>query len=56
MGWLWWLGGALLLAGGKVHAAGPVADVLTGENLTAAFGTPLQVERVGDRWTARAAD
>ncbi|RMI13693.1 ABC transporter ATP-binding protein [Cellulomonas triticagri] len=46
----------LLLAGGKVHAAGPVAEVLTGENLTAAFGTPLQVERVGDRWTARAAD
>ncbi|HEY0216324.1 MAG TPA: ATP-binding cassette domain-containing protein, partial [Cellulomonas sp.] len=46
----------LLLSGGRVHAAGPIAEVLTGEALTGAFGTPLQVERTGDRWTARAAD
>ncbi|TKR24771.1 ABC transporter ATP-binding protein [Cellulomonas hominis] len=43
----------LLLADGKVHAAGPVDEVLTSENLTGAFGTPLEVERSGDRWTAR---
>jgi iron complex transport system ATP-binding protein len=45
----------LLLRDGKVHAAGPVGQVLTAQTLTDAFGTPLQVERVGDRWTARAA-
>ncbi|HEY0189027.1 MAG TPA: ABC transporter ATP-binding protein [Cellulomonas sp.] len=45
----------LLLAGGRVHAAGPVDEVLTAENLTGAFGTPLRVERAGDRWTARSA-
>ncbi len=45
----------LLLADGRVHAAGPVDQVLTAENLTAAFGTPLQVERAGDRWVARSA-
>jgi iron complex transport system ATP-binding protein len=43
----------LLLADGKVHAAGPVDEVLTSDNLTAAFGTPLQVEKSDDRWTAR---
>jgi iron complex transport system ATP-binding protein len=45
----------LLLADGRVHAAGPVDEVLTAENLSGAFGTPLTVERVGDRWTARGA-
>jgi iron complex transport system ATP-binding protein len=43
----------LLLADGRVHAAGPVDEVLTSENLSGAFGTPLQVDRVDDRWTAR---
>jgi len=43
----------LLLADGRVHAAGPIGEVLTAENLSGAFGTPLQVERAGDRWTAR---
>jgi iron complex transport system ATP-binding protein len=43
----------LLLADGKVHAAGPVDEVLTSDNLTAAFGTPLQVEQSDGRWTAR---
>ena len=38
---------------GRVHAAGPVEEVLTAENLSEAFGTPLTVERSGDRWTAR---
>jgi iron complex transport system ATP-binding protein len=36
-----------------VHAAGPVDEVLTSPNLSAAFGTSLQVEKSGDRWTAR---
>jgi len=43
----------LLLAGGRVHAAGPIDEVLTADNLSGAFGTPLEVERAGDRWTAR---
>jgi iron complex transport system ATP-binding protein len=43
----------LLLADGRVHAAGPVDEVLTSDNLSAAFGTPLQVEKSEDRWTAR---
>ena len=43
----------LLLADGRVHAAGPVDEVLTSENLSGAFGTSLQVEKSGDRWTAR---
>jgi iron complex transport system ATP-binding protein len=45
----------LLLADGRVHAAGPVDEVLTSENLSGAFGTPLRVDRVDDRWTARGA-
>jgi iron complex transport system ATP-binding protein len=45
----------LLLRDGRVHAAGPVAEVLTASTLSEAFGTPLQVDRVGDRWTARSA-
>jgi iron complex transport system ATP-binding protein len=43
----------LLLLDGRVHAAGPVDEVLTSPNLSAAFGTSLQVEKSGDRWTAR---
>lgn len=46
----------LLLRAGRVHAAGPLTQVLTSEILTGAFGTDLTVERVGSRWTARAAD
>lgn len=43
----------LLLADGRVHAAGPIDEVLTADNLSGAFGTPLVLERSGDRWTAR---
>ena len=46
---------ALLLSRGRVVAAGPVAQVLTGPLLTAAFGLPLVVEAVDGRWAARAA-
>jgi iron complex transport system ATP-binding protein len=44
----------LLLRGGRVVAAGPVATTLTGANLGATFGLPLELQRLGDRWTARA--
>ena len=44
----------LLLREGRVVAAGPVEETLTGDNLAATFGMPLTVERHGSRWTARA--
>jgi len=46
---------AIVLRGGHVLAAGPVAETVTGTVLTAAFGLPLRVERVGGRFTAQAA-
>jgi iron complex transport system ATP-binding protein len=46
---------ALLLARGRVVAAGPVAEVLTGPLLSRAFGLPLVVEERDARFTARAA-
>lgn len=48
-------GHALLLAGGEIHAAGPIDDVLTAENLSEAFGLPLEIEHRDGRYTARAA-
>ena len=45
----------LLLRDGQVHAAGPLEEVLTPENLSGAFGLELVVDRAGSRWTARAA-
>jgi iron complex transport system ATP-binding protein len=45
---------ALVLRSGRVVAAGPVAETVTGEVLTAAFGLPLRVERVGGRFVAQA--
>ena len=44
----------LLLRDGAVLAAGPIADTLTAENLSATFGMPLVVDRHGERWSARA--
>lgn len=46
---------ALVLRSGRVLAAGPVAETVTGAILTEAFGLPLRVERVGDRFAAQAA-
>ncbi|GAA1695768.1 ABC transporter ATP-binding protein [Microcella alkalica] len=46
---------ALLLAEGRVSAAGPIDEVITAERLTEAFGIPLQVSRDGDRFAARGA-
>ena len=43
---------ALLLADGAIRAAGPIAAVLTGPQLTDCFGMALAVERRHDRWRA----
>ncbi len=48
-------GSALVLAGGRVVAAGPIGEALTDASLTAAYGIPLRVERDAGRWTARRA-
>ena len=45
----------LLLRDGQVVAAGPLEVTLTADNLSAAFGIPLVVDRHGERWAARAA-
>ncbi|MGO9180204.1 MAG: DUF309 domain-containing protein [Candidatus Limnocylindrales bacterium] len=46
----------LLLRGGSVIGAGPIADVLTGDALTACFGLPLMVDTRRGRWAAWATD
>ncbi|MHB1171479.1 MAG: ABC transporter ATP-binding protein [Lacisediminihabitans sp.] len=48
-------GNALLLANGSIQAAGPIAEVVTSENLSATFGLGLIVERKNGRFTATAA-
>ncbi|WP_460752269.1 ABC transporter ATP-binding protein [Myceligenerans cantabricum] len=45
----------LLMGRGRIHAAGPIDEVLTADNLSAAFGLPLVVAHGGGRWLARAA-
>jgi iron complex transport system ATP-binding protein len=44
---------AVLLRDGRVQALGPVAEVLTGERMTACFGRPIEVSRHEGRWLAR---
>ncbi len=46
---------ALLLREGGIVAQGPITETITGEHLSKTFGVPLVVDRVGDRFTARAA-
>jgi iron complex transport system ATP-binding protein len=46
---------ALLLREGTVVASGLLGETLTDANLTKTFGLPLAVQRLGDRYTARAA-
>lgn len=46
---------ALLVADGRVTAAGPVRDVLTSAAVTATFSHPLEVEHAHGRWSARSA-
>ncbi|MFC4585987.1 ABC transporter ATP-binding protein [Sphaerisporangium corydalis] len=45
---------ALLVRDARVLAAGPVATVLTGPNLSECFGRPLALDRADGRWYARA--
>jgi iron complex transport system ATP-binding protein len=45
---------ALLLADGAIQAAGVLAEVITADNLSAAFGLPLVVTADNGRFTARA--
>jgi iron complex transport system ATP-binding protein len=46
---------ALLLRNGSVQAAGPIAEVITSENLSESYGLELVVENKDGRFTARAA-
>lgn len=43
-----------LMKNGSVTKAGPIGEVLTGDNLTQTFGLPLEVARENGRWWARA--
>ena len=45
----------LLMKKAGIQAAGPIEEVLTADNLSAAFGLPLIVAHGGGRWLARAA-
>jgi iron complex transport system ATP-binding protein len=45
---------ALLLSGGTVLVAGPISEVLTGANLTAAFGVSVSVQSHDGRYSATA--
>ncbi|WP_298229773.1 ATP-binding cassette domain-containing protein [Gryllotalpicola sp.] len=45
----------LLLSGGRVTAAGPIASVLTSEALSGAFGIPVTVSSDRGRYAARSA-
>ena len=44
----------LLMSEGRVVAAGPLEETLTATNMSATFGLPLELERRGGRWAARA--
>ncbi len=45
----------LLLSGGRVVSAGPLAEALTAEALTEAFGLSIELRETDGRFTARAA-
>ncbi|MFC5994991.1 ABC transporter ATP-binding protein [Pseudonocardia hispaniensis] len=45
---------AVLIANGRVVAAGPAGEVVTSRNVTAAFEHPIDVEHRAGRWSARA--
>lgn len=43
----------LVMSHGRIHAAGPIAEVLTSTVLTEAFGLPLTVTKTDGRYSAR---
>lgn len=45
---------ALLLNGGQAVAEGPIAEILTSDNLSMCFGLPVVCRHDGERWFARA--
>ena len=45
---------AIVLRSGRVLASGPVAETVTGAVLSEAFGLPLHVERIRNRFVAQA--
>ncbi|CAD5997938.1 ABC transporter ATP-binding protein [Agreia sp. COWG] len=45
---------ALLVADGRIVAAGPLSEVLTEENLTTTFGLPISLDQNDGRYSARA--
>ncbi|TSD95331.1 ATP-binding cassette domain-containing protein [Skermania sp. ID1734] len=47
---------AVVLAGGRTVAAGPVAEALTSETVSQAFGHPIRIERRNGRWSATGAE
>ena len=49
------LAAALLIADGRVLAAGPADEVLTSANVSSCFDHPLTVTRDAGRWVARSA-
>ena len=46
---------ALIITDGTVHSSGTIDDVVTSENLSAAFGLELTISKDAGRYTARAA-
>ncbi len=46
---------AALMRDGSIVASGPIGKTLTGSNLSWCFGMPVECQRDGDRWVARAA-
>jgi iron complex transport system ATP-binding protein len=44
---------ALLIADGRTVAAGPAAEVINSESISAAFRHPIEVEYRHGRWSAR---
>jgi iron complex transport system ATP-binding protein len=46
---------AALMREGRIVAAGPVTEVLTSANVSDAFDHPIEVNRVGGRWSASGA-
>ena len=47
---------ALLLKEGRIAAAGPIAEVLTSENLSDTFGVQVELSETDGRYTARASE
>ncbi|WP_326822104.1 ATP-binding cassette domain-containing protein [Streptosporangium sp. NBC_01639] len=45
---------ALLMRDTRIQGAGPVAEILTGENLSECFGRRLRIDNLDGRWYARA--